>query len=86
MMAVEQSLWHVNDVVAYDLMRETANSVQARLIDLARNGDMAAARELAEVRRATLAVDGYDRAAVDAYMQHLRQRDTELAQAAHDAG
>lgn len=83
-MAIEQSMWHVNDVIAYDLMREASNSVQARLIDLARHGDAAAAGEVADVRHATLAVDGYDRAAVDGQTRQLQQRETELAQAATD--
>lgn len=84
-MVAEQSMWHVNDVVAYDLMRELSSSVQARLLDLVRQGDPSAADSLSEVRDATLAVDGYDRAAVDAYAQQLQQHDTELAQSAADA-
>lgn len=84
-MVAEQSTWHVNDVVAYDLMRELSNSVQARLLNLLQQGDPSAADSLSEVRRTTLAVDGYDRAAVDAYAQQLQQRDTELARSAADA-
>ncbi|OJX65516.1 MAG: hypothetical protein BGO95_10670 [Micrococcales bacterium 73-13] len=80
-MAAEQSLWHVNDVVAYDAMRELASTVQARLIHLERQGDPAARAELIEVRRATLAVDGYDRAAVDDFTQQLTRRHMELDQA-----
>jgi hypothetical protein len=82
MMAVEQSMWRVNDIVAYDLMRELANSVQARLVERVRQGDESAHTELLEVRRTTNAVDGYDRAAVDQYAQHLQVRDAELAVAA----
>ena len=84
-MVAEQSTWHVNDVVAYDLMRELSNSVQAHLLDLVRQGDPAAAGSLSEIRRATFAVDGYDRAAVDAYAHQLQQRDTELARSAANA-
>lgn len=84
-MAVEQSTWHVNDIVAYDLMREVSGSVQAHLVDRIRQGDKAARAELLEVRRTTNAVDGYDRAAVDQYTQQLRLRDVELAVAAHGA-
>jgi hypothetical protein len=83
-MAAEQSSWHVNDVVAYDLMRELSSTVQSRLVENGRRGDAAARGELLEVRGATLAVDGYDRAAVDAYTQQLQRRDAELAQAAAD--
>jgi hypothetical protein len=85
-MAAQQSMWHVNDVVAYDVMRELSASLQARLIDRVRTEDDNAARaELLEVRRTTLAVDGYDRAAVDAFTQQLQDRETELAQAAPSA-
>ena len=72
-MAAEQSLWHVNDVVAYDAMRELASTVQARLIHLERQGDPAARAELIEVRRATLAVDDFT--------QQLTRRHMELDQA-----
>lgn len=84
-MAVQQSMWHVNDVVAYDVMRELSGSLQARLLEQARHGDSSAQAELLDVRRATLAVDGYDRAAVDSYAQRLRLRDAELAMAASGA-
>jgi hypothetical protein len=84
-MVSKQSTWHVNDVVAYDLMRELSSSVQARLLDLVREGDSSAAQALIEVRRTTLAVDGYDRGAVDAYAQTLQQRDAELARSVADA-
>jgi hypothetical protein len=81
-MATQQAKWRVNDVVAYDLMRELASSVQAHLIDQIRRGDTSARNELLQTRRGTLAVNGYDRAAVDAHTQQLQQRDTELAAAA----
>jgi hypothetical protein len=81
-MTVEQSMWRVNDIVAYDVMRELSASVQARLIGQLRNGDESARTELLEVRRNTLTVDGYDRSAVDTFTQQLQGRDTELAQAA----
>jgi hypothetical protein len=73
-MAAAQSSWRVNDVVAYDLMRELSTEIQSRLLDLARNGDEAARAELTDVRRATLEVDGYDRPAVDAFAQELEAR------------
>lgn len=85
MMAVEQSTWHVNDIVAYDLMREISGSLQARLVERIRQGDKSARAELLEVRRTTNAVDGYDRAAVDQYTQQLRLRDADFAVAAHGA-
>lgn len=83
-MAAEQSSWHVNDVVAYDLMRELSSTIQSRLVESQRRGDAAAYAELLQVRSATLAIDGYDRAAVDGYTEQLQRRDAELAQAAAD--
>lgn len=78
-MAAQQSMWRVNDIVAYDVMRELSSSVQARLLDRIRAGDDSARAELFEVRQGTLHLDGYDRASVDAYVQQLQQRDDELA-------
>lgn len=80
-MAAAPFAWHVNDVVAYDLMREAATRVQALLI--AAHHD-SAADEMLEVRRATLAIDGFDRAAVDAHIKTLEQRERQLAQLAVD--
>jgi hypothetical protein len=85
MMAVEQSMWRVNDIVAYDVMRELSGSLQARLVERVREGDVAAHDDLIGVRRATEAVDGYDRAAVDQYTRLLQLRDAELAVAAPSA-
>ena len=56
-MAVQQSRWRVNDIVAYDVMRELSGSVQARLLERVRSGDDSARAELLEVRRTTLGVD-----------------------------
>ena len=78
-MAAQQSMWHVNDVVAYDVMREVSGNVQARLIDRVRGGDEFARAELLEVRQHTLRIDGYDRASVEAYTQQLQLREAELA-------
>lgn len=83
-MAVEQAMWHINDVVAYDAMRELSSSVQALLVDREREGDETARAELLELRRTTLTVDGYDRDAVDAFAKRLQARADDLARAAHD--
>ena len=72
-------MWRVNDIVAYDVMRENSSSVQARLLDRIRGGDETARAELLEVRHNTLRLDGYDRASVEAYTQQLQLRETELA-------
>ena len=78
-MAAEQSMWHVNDVVAYDVMSAISGSLQARLLDRIQRGDESARTELRDVRLATTRLDGYDRAKVDAYTQQLQLRDVELA-------
>ena len=72
-------MWRVNDIVAYDVMRENSSSVQARLLDRIRGGDETALAELLEVGHNTLPLDGYDRASVEAYTQQLQLRETELA-------
>lgn len=77
--------WRVNDTVAYDVMRETAATLTAHLLRIARadgpDSDTARA-ELAEVRRAVLAVNGFDRAAVDAHTSQLLARIAQLSGAA----
>lgn len=78
-MVAQQSMWHINEVVAYDVMRELSSSVQARLLDRVRAGDDSAHAELLEVRHNTLHLDGYDRASVDIYAQQLQLRDADLA-------
>lgn len=61
------SPWRVNDVVAFDRMRELAATVYALLQASARAGEPladAAREELSQWRREVLVVDAYDRAAV----------------------
>ena len=74
------SPWRVNDVVAYDLMREAAARAMALLSAAAQSGDPGAdaRRELARLRREVLAVDAYDRAAVAAVSARIDQRIREL--------
>jgi formate-dependent phosphoribosylglycinamide formyltransferase (GAR transformylase) len=74
------SPWRVNDVVAYDLMREAAARAMALLSAAARSGESGAEarRELARLRREVLAVDAYDRAAVAAVAVRVDQRIREL--------
>ncbi|MDR7110879.1 hypothetical protein J2X03_000735 [Microbacterium trichothecenolyticum] len=69
------SPWRVNDVVAYDRMRETAVTVYA-LLHAASQRD-----ELARLRRQVLTVDAYDRAAVSALTARLDRRLRELSAA-----
>lgn len=75
------SPWRVNDVVAYDRMREAAVAAFALLQKAARDGgpDAAAARdELALLHREVLTVDPFDRAAVDTLTARLNERVGEL--------
>ncbi|MBW9121887.1 hypothetical protein JNB63_17455 [Microbacterium trichothecenolyticum] len=61
------SPWRVNDVVAYDRMREAAVTAFAELHAATQTdgpGTDAARQELVELRRDVLAVDAYDRTAV----------------------
>ncbi|MEV5070147.1 hypothetical protein MRBLMI12_001744 [Microbacterium sp. LMI12-1-1.1] len=74
------SPWRVNDVVAYDLMRDAAARAMALLSAAARTEDSGAdARdELVLLRRDVLAVDAYDRAAVAALAARIDRRIREL--------
>lgn len=74
------SPWRVNDVVAYDLMREAAARAMALLSVAAQSGDSGhdARRELAQLRREVLAIDSYDRAAVATLAARIDQRIREL--------
>lgn len=64
---LEPSEWRVNDAVAYEVLRETAGLLTALLLARSRSnpGDHEARRELENHRRELLAVDGFDRKAVD---------------------
>ena len=76
------SAWRANDVVAYDAMREAANTVIAlllRVADSAAIDDTGAVVEAAAIRQQTFHVDGYDRAAVDAFRERLEDRIVELS-------
>lgn len=73
--------WRPDDIVAYEEMRDLAVHLQTRLIATARQhgaGADAARQEAATVRRAILAVDGFDRKAVDAHTRTLALRLTAL--------
>ncbi|NYE18046.1 hypothetical protein [Microbacterium immunditiarum] len=79
---MSMSAWRANDVVAYDAMREAANSVVALVLRRAAEGAIeqsAAGTEAASIRRDVFQVDGYDRAAVDALRDCLDARAAELS-------
>lgn len=75
------SPWRVNDVVAYDRMRDSATAAFALMQAAARpeHGDAEAARaELALLHQEVLDVDAYDRDAVAALAARLELRIREL--------
>lgn len=76
-----RSAWRPDDIVAYEEMRDLAVEAQTILIARARQGgtDADDARaEASAVRRETVAVDGFDRKAVDAQTRRLALRLLEL--------
>lgn len=76
------SAWRVNDVVAYESMREAATRLAALLLAPARHSVETSERsgaELAQLRHDVLTVDGYDRAAVAAIARRIDARIGELA-------
>lgn len=74
------SPWRVNDVVAYDLMREAAARATALLTVAAQpeNSNADAQNERARLRREVLAVHAYDRAAVATLAERIDHRIREL--------
>lgn len=74
------SPWRVNDVVAYDLMRDAAARAFALLSAAAQTSESDAneRHELTELRSDVLAVDAYDRAAVAALAARIDRRIREL--------
>lgn len=71
-----RSGWRVSDAVAYDAMRARLNETTAQLLATARirpeDGDHIRAKVVG-LRRDALAVDGFDRAAVDAFLGRLEE-------------
>lgn len=76
------SAWRVNDVVAYDLMRESATTLTSLLLqptDSDSSVSDAAREEAVHLRRDVLHVDGFDRAAVTALSARIDARIRELS-------
>lgn len=70
------SVWRVNDVVAYDAMRESATTLTALLLG-ATYQDVAQA-DVAQLRGDVRAVDAYDRAAVAALAARINSHIADL--------
>lgn len=76
------SAWRVNDVVAYDAMRESATQLTAQLLKSADHdstGPEEAQAEMALLRQGVLGVDGYNRAAVVALARRIDGRISDLS-------
>jgi hypothetical protein len=76
----QSSPWRVNDVVAYERMRDASTTLTALL--LARTPQQEPGTALADVmalRCEVLEVDGYDRAAVTELAARIDRRIAELA-------
>lgn len=67
------SAWRVNNVVAYDAMRESATFLTSLLLT------RTAAEEIAEWRRRVLTCDGFDREAVAMLTIAIDDRIAELS-------
>lgn len=75
--------WRVNDVVANDVMRESATMLTALLLR-ASNDDSARSAaldsEVRQLRHSMLSVDSFDRAAVASLTDRIRVRIRELTE------
>ena len=76
-MIEQRSAWRANDVVAYEAMRDAANTAIALLLRLSAEGAILpshAHSEAAAIRRELFQVDGYDRDAVNAARVAFEER------------
>ncbi|MFE5410155.1 hypothetical protein [Microbacterium sp. NPDC056569] len=77
------SAWRANDVVAYEVMRESATTLTALLLgssDDDRSAVVEVAAEVRQLRSSVLAVDSYDRDAVSTLADRIRDRIKELTE------
>lgn len=73
-MSLESSPWRADDVVRCEVAREIVNTATAALFELAEFGAIErtkAAAEARQIRLDLLSVDGYDREAVDDFIERL---------------
>lgn len=76
-MTHEPSAWRTNDAVRFDVAREAVNTATAALFQLADSGAIAPETAIERARGLRLALqrlDGFDRQAVDAFIDGLAQR------------
>ena len=87
--APARNAWRPDDIVAYEEMRDLAVETQTLLIAKARRGGAGAEDARAEatrLRRETVAVDGFDRKAVDDQTRRLALRLVALRNEANSHG
>lgn len=80
-MKVEPSAWRTSDLVRYETARDVAGSALALLFRLADTGLIelsAAVEESAALRQDLVAVNGFDRDDVDAFIDRVDARIAEL--------
>ncbi|WP_409047881.1 hypothetical protein AB2L57_01065 [Microbacterium sp. HA-8] len=69
----------MNDVVAYDAMRESATTLIALLLGATRHDPDLAQTDVAQLREDVLAVDAYDRDAVNTLSARINSRIADLS-------
>ena len=76
-MMLGTSAWRTNDAVRCNLAREVLNSATAKLFEAAERGELdidAAATQAASLRLELLAIDGFDRQAIDGFVNEVNIR------------
>ncbi|GAA1741250.1 hypothetical protein [Microbacterium paludicola] len=81
-MTGEGSAWRASDAATFDIACEAANTAIAAVLRLADDGAILHERAIAEasaIRRELVEVDAYDRKALEALIDRLTFRITELS-------
>ena len=76
-MALEPSVWRTNDAVQFDVARESISAATATLFELADREVVELAYAVAEardIRVELLSIDGFDRQALDDFIDRVGQR------------
>ncbi|MGA1827894.1 hypothetical protein [Microbacterium sp.] len=76
-MTLEPSAWRANDAVRFDVAREALNRVTATLFELVDRGVLdldVAVSEARDRRLELLAIDGFQRHAIDSFIEMLDER------------
>lgn len=76
-MTLEPSAWRTNDAVQFNVAREALNRATATLFEAADRGELdidVAVTQAASLRLKLLAIDGFDRQAVDRFVDEINGR------------